>query len=51
MSIPLRWNDDGLPIGAMFTARYGDEAGLLRLAAQLEGARPWAPRKPPTAKS
>ena len=47
MSMPLNWNDDGLPIGTHFAARYGDEATLFRLAAQLEQARPWAHRRPP----
>jgi len=47
MSVPLYWNDDGLPIGTMFFGRFGDEATLFRLAAQLEEARPWAGRKPP----
>ncbi len=47
MTVPLFWNDAGLPIGAMFTGRVGDEATLLRLAAQLESARPWARRRPP----
>jgi amidase len=47
MSVPLFWNGDGLPIGAMFTARFGDEATLFRLAAQLEQARPWSQRRPP----
>ncbi len=40
-NIPLHWNAAGLPIGTMFTARFGDEASLFRLAAQLEQARPW----------
>jgi len=47
MSVPLYWNSEGLPIGAHFIARLGDEATLFRLAAQLEAARPWAGRRPP----
>jgi amidase len=49
MSVPLFWNADGLPIGTHFVARFGDEATLFRLAAQLEAARPWAIRRPPAA--
>jgi amidase len=47
MSVPLAWNAAGLPLGMMFSARFGDEATLLRLAAQLEQARPWKDKLPP----
>jgi amidase len=46
MSVPLYWNSDDLPIGSHFIGRFGDEATLFRLAAQLEEARPWAGRRP-----
>jgi amidase/6-aminohexanoate-cyclic-dimer hydrolase len=46
MSVPLAWNAAGLPLGMMFAARFGDEATLFRLAAQLESERPWKDRKP-----
>jgi amidase len=46
-NVPLYWNASGLPIGTMFTARFGDEATLFRLAAQLEQARPWKDRYAP----
>lgn len=46
MSLPLQWNDAGLPIGTMFAARPGREDLLFRLAAQLEAASPWRDRRP-----
>ena len=47
MTVPLHWNDGGLPIGSQLVARFGDEATLFRVAAQLESARPWRDRRPP----
>ncbi len=47
ISLPLHWNDDGLPIGVQLVAAYGREDVLLRVAAQLEAARPWRDRRPP----
>jgi amidase len=46
MSVPLLWNEQGLPVGTHCVGRFGDEATLFRLAAQLEAARPWAARRP-----
>lgn len=46
MSVPLEWTEDGLPIGMHFVARYGAEALLFSLAAQLERAHPWRDRRP-----
>ncbi|MBV9331142.1 MAG: amidase [Alphaproteobacteria bacterium] len=42
INIPLHWNAQGLPIGVQLVSRFGDEETLLRLAAQLEKASPWA---------
>lgn len=52
MSVPLYWSGEDLPIGVHFLGGFGDEATLIRLAAQLEQARPWSgrlPRDPTTA--
>ncbi len=46
MMLPLGHLDSGLPIAVQAVARYGGEATLFRLAAQLEAARPWIDRRP-----
>ena len=51
MSVPLQWNNAGLPIGMHFAGKYGDEATLFRLAAQLENEQPWRDRLPPICKT
>lgn len=47
ISLPLAWSDDGLPIGIMLSAAFGNDALLFRLAGQLEKARPWFDRRAP----
>jgi amidase len=47
ISLPLHWNEVGLPIGVQLVAAFGREDLLLRVAAQLEGARPWINNIPP----
>lgn len=49
ISLPLNWTDEGLPVGTMLTGAPFDEATLIRLAAQLESARPWAAKTPAAA--
>jgi amidase len=46
ISLPLHWNAGGLPIGVQLVAAYGREDLLIRVAAQLETAQPWADRHP-----
>ena len=46
-SVPTGLDSDGLPLAVQLCGRAGDEVTLLRLAAQIEEARPWAQIRPP----
>lgn len=46
ISLPLHRTDDDVPVGVQLTGAPWDEATLIRLAAQLEQALPWAERRP-----
>jgi amidase len=46
INVPVEWTDSGLPVGVQLVAAYGREDVLLRVAGQLEAAKPWAQRKP-----
>jgi amidase len=41
MNLPLFWNGQNLPIGVQIAGAFGADELLLRLAAQVEQARPW----------
>lgn len=47
MSLPLYWNDGGLPIGVHIAGRFGADETLMALAAELEAASPWFNKRPP----
>ena len=47
ISLPLWWNDEGLPVGVQLVAAYGREDLLIRIASELEGATRWTERRPP----
>ena len=48
-SVPAGFTPDGLPLAVQLVGRPNGERTLLALLAQLEEARPWSTRRPPTA--
>jgi amidase len=48
-SVPAGWTPEGLPLAVQVVGRPHDEVTVLRVAAQLEAAAPWADRRPPSA--
>ncbi|MEM7249972.1 MAG: amidase [Pseudomonadota bacterium] len=46
ISLPLHWSVENLPIGVQLGGALGCEPILIRVASQLESARPWADKRP-----
>jgi len=46
MTLPCGFHSDGLPMAIQLVGRRGEDAGLFRVAALYEQARPWADRRP-----
>jgi len=46
LSLPAAWTEQDVPIGVQLVGRYGAEATVLRVAAEVEEARPWIGRRP-----
>ena len=49
-SVPVGFDRLGLPLSVQLCGRPSDEVTLLRVASQLEEARPWAQHRPPDAR-
>ena len=47
LSLPTGWDRDGMPVGALLHGRFGRDDMVLRLAAQIEAAKPeWFSKRP-----
>lgn len=46
VNVPVYWTEDGLPLGVQLIGALGSDGALLKVAAQLEDARPWIGRFP-----
>jgi amidase len=49
ISLPVHWTPEGVPVGAQIIGGPAGESELIRLAAQVEQALPWAERRPQAA--
>jgi amidase len=49
ISLPIAQSSGGLPIGVQLVGAPAAEEMLIAVAAQIEGERPWADRRPPVA--
>ena len=47
MSVPLYWDESGMPVGIQVASHFGGEGLLFQVASQLEEAAPWIDRLPP----
>lgn len=45
-SVPVYWNEQGLPIGVQIVSKFGDETTLFQLAGQMEEAINWSQFQP-----
>jgi Asp-tRNA(Asn)/Glu-tRNA(Gln) amidotransferase A subunit family amidase len=50
-SLPFGFHSNGLPLGIQLVGRHGDDLGVLRLAAAIEGQKPWGQHWPELARS
>lgn len=46
-SVPIGLDANRLPVGVQIVGKWGDEALVLQLAAEIEAAAPWIQRRPP----
>ncbi|WP_374449038.1 amidase [Stella sp.] len=44
-SVPVHWNAEGLPVGAQFAARLGNERALFAIAGQMQEMTRWTDRQ------
>jgi Asp-tRNA(Asn)/Glu-tRNA(Gln) amidotransferase A subunit family amidase len=47
LSVPAGFTRDNLPVGLQIVGRRWRDDTVLRIGKALEGARPWAARRPP----